>query len=53
MLPHNFRGLPAGARAILTHRAVELLRADLALSAIPLLNRISGMLEIAAVRSDT
>jgi 2-polyprenyl-3-methyl-5-hydroxy-6-metoxy-1,4-benzoquinol methylase len=46
MLPHNFRGLPALVREALTSRTARLLRADLALSSVPLLNRISGMLEL-------
>jgi len=53
MLPHNFRGLPAALRARLTHRADLLLRADLALSRIPVVNRVSGILEVVAERSAT
>jgi hypothetical protein len=50
MLPHNFRGLPDPIRTTLTRRTAGLLRLDLALSSVPLLNRISGMLEIVAER---
>jgi SAM-dependent methyltransferase len=50
ILPHNFRGLPAPARLALSSHAGALLRADLALSAIPGLNRVCGILEVVAVR---
>ncbi len=50
MLPHNFRGLPTPLRAALTSRAANLPRADLMLSTIPVLNRISGMLELVVQR---
>ena len=50
MLPHNFRGLPAPIRARLTGNAQILLRADLAISAVPVINRICGILELVAVR---
>jgi SAM-dependent methyltransferase len=51
MLPHNFRGLPAPIRVRLAANAQTLLRADLALSSIPLVNRIGGILEVVAVRT--
>lgn len=50
MLPHNFRGLPAPLRARLTSHPELLLRADLALAALPGLAGISGILEIVADR---
>lgn len=53
MLPHNFRGLPASLRARLTRHADALLRADLALAALPGLNLVSGILEISAERTAT
>lgn len=53
MLPHNFRGLPAPVRALLTRHAHALLGADLALASIPLLNSVSGILELVAERTDT
>jgi SAM-dependent methyltransferase len=52
MLPHNFRGLPAPLRAKLTAHAGTLLRADLALAAVPALNMLSGILELVAERMD-
>ncbi len=50
MLPHNFRGLPAPFRAALTRRTAGLVDLDLAVSSIPVLSRISGMLEVIAER---
>jgi SAM-dependent methyltransferase len=52
MLPHNFRGLPAPLRARLTAHAGTLLRADLALAAVPGLNALSGILELVTERMD-
>ncbi|MGH2343875.1 MAG: class I SAM-dependent methyltransferase, partial [Chloroflexota bacterium] len=53
MLPHNFRGLPAPLRARLTAKASALLRFDRALARLPLLNQLSGILEIEARRLTT
>src|SRR5436190_3215399 len=51
MLPKNLTGLPNALRDVYSRFSSAVLRADRALSAIPLLNRVAGVLEVLARRA--
>ncbi|MBP7866284.1 MAG: class I SAM-dependent methyltransferase [Acidobacteria bacterium] len=51
-LPKNLTGMPEGVRRLYSRAARPILAADAALSRIPLLNRLAGVLEIVAVRGE-
>lgn len=48
MLPKNLTGVPNGVRSLYSRFSSIILRADAALSAVPLLNRLAGVMEIVA-----
>jgi 2-polyprenyl-3-methyl-5-hydroxy-6-metoxy-1,4-benzoquinol methylase len=51
MLPKSFTGLPAALRQISERYSTLVIKTDLALACVPLLNQISGTLEIIAQKS--